>query len=91
MKAFMTNWDKWQQAIRVFLYAVLPLIGFTQAQVENYVITALTIVGLILNLLWTVLWNKTEVATVAGAKAEGMFNLADQIEKAKDKVKKKKG
>lgn len=84
--ALITNWDAIQQAIRIFLYSVLPIFGVQQAAAENYVTTGIAILGFLLNLVWSIRWNKNEVATVAGMEAKGMSSAAVAVEVAKKQV-----
>jgi len=86
MKAIITNWQAIWQAIRVFLYTVLPLIGVEAAKADNWIVTAGTVLGLAANIYATIHWNKTQVATIAGMEQKGMITTAMAVETAKKQL-----
>lgn len=66
IKAFQTWWDTNQQALRVFFYMTLPLIGVEAQRADawwSWIVSAVTVAALIANLAWTLKWNKTAVIT----------------------------
>lgn len=79
----MTQWDWWQQWIRVAIYIFAGMgVAFGYLTEEK----ALTVISIMvggLNIAWTTNWNSKEVATVTGLETKGRSSAAEEVKQVK--------